>query len=687
MNGFTQFPKLILPLLVFSLVSNLAVLISPIFMMQVLDRVIPSGNVNTLLLLGGLACGALIVQAAVETARDLSLGRVSRWSEAMGASLALAPGQKDSQGVIDRSLSVADFFSGGLAIIALSIPWIPIFLMALWLLHPSFVILVFGLVALSAVLRWAQETLAGPDLRLASEKAREEQVWLKNAVQYSSRMGMAIVARHLRARYIEHQTQKHIYQNRGAFSQTWTSAGAGFLRSLAQILSLALGAYLVTVDSLSVGGMIAASIIMSKTFGTCETGLSKAGRIRQALFDIRALSELRNAEETQTVEQTELSGTLRVEGLTIPRGQGKPPRVDRVSFSLEAGQCLAIVGGSGSGKSSLLQALNGIQPSLIGSVFLDSSEIRSLTDRELFYHTGVLSQQSKLLAGTVAENISCFSPEPDTDRIIDAARTAGVHGLISALPQGYRTDLGEHLELLSLGQRQRVALARAVYMKPKYLFLDEPNALLDADGERALSQALHRLKDQSVTIIMVLQRSGIMWLADKVLKMEHGRNVDFGDRKDVLGRMLGNRHQVELPLMTSAIGDLTDWIATRFTRASDEAFSQRAQLVGSELFNFALGNGDQDRARTVKFTFSFNDDTHCEIKMIEEGATVAEGKIKKIRAMSENPASQMSNLAKDEQSLAIVDQLSEKFEVTNIENHAMYAVALANRNANQSGHA
>lgn len=677
MNGFAQLPKVLPPLLAFSLVSNLAVLISPIFMMQVLDRVLPSGNISTLVLLGGLACAALLVQALVELARDLSLGRLARWSEAAGTQLALQSPHADSQLQISRTASVTEFLGGSLAPVALSLPWLPLFLLALLMLHPGFALLVLGLVALSALLRWGGDTLSQGDLHQAAFQAQAEQRCLDNAATFAPKVGIAVIARHLQHRFAGHQSQKHTYQDRAHLAQASQAAGVTFLRALAQISALALGAYLVTQEALSAGGMIAGSLLVGKTYATFDGAWAQQSRIRQALADIRALAALPIPTEDHSLEIPELSGGLRAEGLIVPRGQGKPPRLDRISFELEPGECLAIVGSSGAGKSTLLQALAGITPAPIGSVFFDQSEVRSLSDQCLFRHTGVLPQQARLLPGTLAENIACFAPDAASDQILDAARTAGVHGLISALPEAYDTDMTHDLHLLSVGQRQRVALARAVYMTPRYLFLDEPNALLDADGERALAQTLHRLKDQGVTIVMVLQRSGIMWLADKVLRLDAGRCADFGNKAEVLGRMMSNRHQIELPLLPSSLSDLTDWIATRFTRASDAAFSQKTQIIGAELFNIALENGAPDHARTAQFIFAFKDDTHCELKMVEEGGAQAAGKIRKIREMVEDPASEMWTLPKDELALAMVDQMSESFDVSHVENYALYSVALA----------
>ena len=251
-----------------------------------------------------------------------------------------------------------------------------------------------------------------------------------------------------------------------------------------------------------------------------------------------------------------------------------------------------------------------------------------------------------------------------------------MHGLISALPDSYDSDMGGQPYLLSAGQKQRIALARAIFASPRYLFLDEPNALLDAEGKRALGQTLSRLKRQGVTIVMTLQSvrcDGHRRQGDAAGKWAHGR---FRDRAEVLSRMMANKHQIEVPLLESSLQDLTDWIAARFTRTSDAEFSQKAQLVGPELFNVACRNARKSEAQSAKFIFAFKDDTNCELKMVEEGASDAEAKMMRIRKMLKDPSVEMWKLPREEVSLATVDQLSARFEISNMENYALYAAAL-----------
>lgn len=676
-NAYPTIAHAVAPLLVLSLVGNLAVLVSPLFMMQVLDRVIPSGNTATLLLLGALALSALLLQALVEGARDLALGRLARWTEGEGTAQALHPAQPEPQTLIARIAAFSAFLGGPAAVAALNLPWIPVFLLVLWLLHPAFLVLVLALSLAIWTTRAVTGALGRTASRAAAAHARQAEGALALAQEIEQRGGITMIARNIRQRFAAAQRARHRYLDQGAGADTAKTALSAFVRSAGQITALAVGAWLVTLGLLSPGGMIAGSIITAKGFMAIESALTQLPKIRAALADFRALANAEPPRDTTATEVGALSGALRAEGVIVPRGGGAPPRLDRVSFALKPGECLCIVGSSGSGKSTLLRALCGAAPAPIGSVFLDQNEIRGLTHETLHRVAGLLPQRAVVEVGTIAENISSFAPEPSSKRIVAAAKMAGVHGLICALPDNFETDLGAQPYILSAGQAQRVALARAIYTNPKYLFLDEPNALLDAEGERALGQTLYRLKQAGVTIVMVVHRSGILGLADKVLQLEHGRIADFGPRDEVLGRLGIGGRRVELPLLETSLPDLRDWIASQFTRASDTAFAQKAKIVGSELFLVGCANRPEDALGFAKFEFRFIDETQCELTMIEpEEPRIAE-KVARVQARIDGKEDGLVNVPRDEAGLATVSRLSERFEVSSQDEVTRFAVALA----------
>ena len=569
------------------------------------------------------------------------------------------------------------FFKGPTAAAALNIVWVPLFLTALVLIHPLFLLLATGVIATIILIKFVTEFLTQDQAQSSAALSRQEQQTLKDATDFQKVSGIRAMAENLKAKFFSIQSQRHLSEDQITAASSMRTASLGFIRMSSQILALALGASLVVSGDLSSGGMIGASIITAKTITTIEASINSLTDIKMsyAAFQQMRLDLARN--HVAPTEVPHLSGALRVEGLIFPRGGGAPPRLDRVSFSLEAGECLAIVGDSGSGKTTLLHALCGIDPCPIGSTFLDESEIRTLGPVTFNQAVGYLPQQAQLLNGTLAQNISCFAPEPDDQQIVNAAKIAGVHGLISALPGAYEADMGENPYLLSAGQKQRVALARAIFQSPRYLFLDEPNALLDAAGERQLCDTLAALKAKGTTIIMVLHRSGIMGLADKVLMLDHGRTADFGTRSEVLGRMSDGRQRLTIPFNPASLQDLNDWIIVQFSRNSDKEFCQKSVLVATEMFNAACQNGPQDKRREAIFVFKFLDAVRCEIILKEERPTDAVEKMQKIRSLVRHPEVNMFDLPPDEIALAVVTQLTDKLEVKNIDKASLFSAWLS----------
>lgn len=672
-------PRAAAPLLVFSLISNLAILVNPLFMMQVLDRVVPSGNVATLLMLTGLALGFLVLQGLVEWGRDLALTRLARWGQQTGSAevvRALTSGEATQDDVV-RVSRFAEFLGGIGAVTALGLPWLPVFGLVLWIIHPAFLLLVCCLVAGLMGARWMATRLSAAAQSQAAGWAKAEQISLAHATGFASRLGVAAIEHNLMQRFLRAQRQRHDCVSRAEGAILANSSVSTVLRAVGQVLALALGAFLVTQEALSAGGMIAASLIVSRAFMALETTTALWPQLRMALADYRYLAALQLAPPGPDMRLPEWQGALRADGIIFPRGGGEPPMLDRVNLSLDPGETLAIVGGSGAGKTTLLQALAGVQPAPIGSVFFDESEVRGLKAVTLYQQTGFLPQRAELVPGTIAENIACFEAEIVGEKVVETAKLAGVHGLISALPDAYETDLSHAPFLLSAGQVQRVALARALYNKPRYLFLDEPNALLDGEGERALSRILMRLKAEGTTIVMVLHRSGLLGLCDKILQLEQGRVADFGARAEVLARISGGGRQLAIPLQETSLQDLRDWIASQFNRFTDEAFSQKAQLVAMELFRLLIANGASNGPRGAQVAFKFLNDNEVELSINEENGSELERKYSSLRTRLAGDKPVPGDLSQEERALAAVAQMSDRIEVRCGDDSTFCLVALS----------
>ncbi|MDG1529913.1 MAG: ATP-binding cassette domain-containing protein [Paracoccaceae bacterium] len=669
--------KIVLPLILFSLITNLTILISPIFMMQVLDRVVPSGNIQTLLLLLGLATGALIANGFVDYSRDLALSRTSRWVEEITLPNLLTLSANDRQPYLDQVLVLRQFLGGPAAISALSVPWIPLFLVALILIHPLFLLLALVVSALNLGIKLIGNALMDEKNQTCAQLAQQGAKVISDSNQNLGLTGLVAVERNLASKMQRLMQTRHQIEGDVASKTAIISATSGSIRMFVQLSGLALGAFLVVQGQISAGAMIGASLINAKTIGIFEqltTHFPIIQNFRTAFAVLRQTAITASAEGT---EIEKLSGALVAKDLTFPRGGGAPPRLDRISLDLAAGDCLAIVGDSGSGKTTLLQALSGLDPSPIGAVFLDETDVRTLGPSPQSRNIGYLPQRASLLDGTIAENIACFDPDASDERIINASKLAGVHGMISALPASYETNMGSHGFLLSAGQKQRVALARTIFQEPRYLFLDEPNALLDAQSERQLGQTLSKLKSRGTTVVMVLHRSCIMNLADKVLFLNQGLVSDFGPRAAVLGRLGQNKRRLQIPINAEGLMDLSDWVGAQFTRDGDEEFKQPATLVASEMFNAARENGVIDNTRIIAMTFNFVDDTHCKISLSDDRPTELDQKMPKIMSLVKHPNVSMEDIPPDEMALVIVAQLSESLEVKNHEKSSIFSAKLA----------
>lgn len=670
------------PLLLFSFVTNAAILVSPIFMMQVLDRVVPSGNLNTLFLLLAVAMLAIALNALVEIGRDLSLQRVARWAEGIctGPILSLPPAQQTE--MLGHLGQARGFIAGGSATALLNMFWLPLFIGVLGLIHLNYVLLVAVLIGTMLGIQHLRDTAIKSPSAQADQLRGQERRWIR----LLEGLDPVTSPRHLRDNLnIRLKNTIDTRQSCETTAERPQLSGNGTLNALrmsAQLLAMAIGAYLVSQGALSAGAMIAASLIAAKTITTIEQAL---GALRSWPDTKLALAQLQQLREPQNAHMdiADLSGALKCDRLIYPRGGGAPPRLDRVSFELTPGSCLAIIGDAGSGKSTLLQALAGLDPAPIGSVVLDQTDVRHMSPASRRAMIGYLPQMGGLLPGTVAENIAGFDPDMNDKAIIAAAKKAKVHGMISALPDGYQTDIGAHPHLLTAGQKQHVALAAAIYTQPKYLFLDEPNSLLDKNGERAMCETLSMLKDSGVTVVMVLHRAGAIGLADHILVLERGLVSDFGARAQVLGRQSDGRRLTRMPLRKTSLQDLSDWITGQFTRSGDAEFAAKAAMLGTEMFLAASLNGPQDKAREIEVQFRFLDERNCELQIIEQGQTAADKLLRQVKAEIECGRDDFNKLGEKAMPLFLASKLAARFDIRNENNLAQFSARIVNEDASE----
>ncbi len=536
----------------FSAAANLLMLAPSLYMLQVYDRALASGNLFTLGMLTVMVVGLLALMGALEYVRsrvvihagseldELLARRVHQAAFERG----LAGGQANA-GQASRDLDALRQFLTGNAVFAfLDAPWAPLFLIVLFLFHPWLgVLALVGIIVLTA-LAWANERLSHAPLAQAGSLSVQANQSVEMQLRNSDTIeAMGMLGRLYRLWRVPHRgyvRRQALASERialiGAISRT--------VRLALQSLVLGLGAWLVVDGRMSAGMMVAGSILMGRVLSPIDQLIAAWRQWTNVRLSWQRLQSLL-ASFPARPERLPLpapEGAVRLEGVsTLPPGaQGVPPTLIGLDFALEAGDMLGVIGPSGSGKSTLGRLLVGVWRARAGTVRLDGADITHWDRERLGPWIGYLPQDVELFAGTVAENISRFA-EADADpaQVTDAAALAGAHDMILALPQGYETKLGTGGQGLSGGQRQRLGLARALYGSPRLVILDEPNASLDEAGELALVQALRRLRERRVTTILITHRPKVLEVTTQLLVLNGGRTQLFGPTADVVGKMRG----------------------------------------------------------------------------------------------------------------------------------------------------
>jgi ATP-binding cassette subfamily C protein PrsD len=534
---------------VFSGVINLLTLSGSLYMLQVYDRVIPSRNVATLVGLSLIVLLAYVMQGYFDALRTRMLSRIGTLfdagvQEAIHLALATLPlrGVKPvlaQQPVRDLD-QVRAFLSGIGPTAFLDMPWIPIFLISLFLFHP--VIGMTAMIGASAIVVMAllTERQSRGAAQMAMESSAQRQV-LADATRQNAEVIRALgMTRRLTARWA--RANERFLQENVRATDVYANLGAGakVLRYMLQSAMLGTGAYLVVIGQASGGIMIASSIMMGRALAPIEVALSTWKQLvaaRQGIARLREILKTTAAPPLPPVVLPRPRRELWVQDLAVAAPGTDRMIVSNVSFSLKAGMGLALLGASASGKTSLTKALVGVWPAIRGAVRLDGAALGQWSPDDLGRHVGYLPQDVALFDGTVAENIARFDEKATSDAILEAAQVAGAHQMILRLPDGYSTRIGEGGMSLSAGQRQRLGLARAVFGDPFLVVLDEPNANLDADGETALTRAIEILRNGRCIVIVVSHRPSSLSALNMAMVMYEGRAIAFGPREEIFARV------------------------------------------------------------------------------------------------------------------------------------------------------
>jgi ATP-binding cassette subfamily C protein len=529
---------------ILSAIINVLQLTVPLFMLQVHDRVVNSQSTDTLMMLVILAGISLTIYGILDYVRALTyqvmasklVRRLNLPVLQAAVSASAVKGVSQSGQAIRDLNDIRTFVTGNAISVPLEAIWSPIFLAVLFALH-----WLYGLVALvSGIIIIALSLLSDILTRRAIKRANQSAVENIGEISGSLRHSEAIEAMGMlpalacRWRLSQLHTQDLLdvttRRSRALASATRTC------RYAMQIAILSTGAVLVIRQEVSAGSMVASSIIMGRMLLPFD---AMVDGWRQWVMAIGAWNNICDLLENQTPKREtkptpRSQGDLKVDRLVYAPPGSDVPVLKSLSFSLSPGEILGVVGPSAAGKSTLARLLIGVIKPTTGGVYLDGNNVY-LWERSSFGDmVGYLPQSVSLLDGPIRDNISRMR-DADPRLVLDAARLADVHDMIGRLPLGYDTHLGEGGHALSGGQKQRVGLARALYGRPRLIVLDEPNANLDADGERALIHALEAMRADGAIVILIAHRPSIMQVADKLMVLQDGKIVQFGPRTSVVG--------------------------------------------------------------------------------------------------------------------------------------------------------
>lgn len=539
-----------LPLGLFSLAANLLLLVSSIYMLQVFDRVLSSGSVDTLLWLTLVAVLAIAVYGVLELARRRLLSRAAAWLDAelaapvirRGVQARLA-GARSEAGLADLQ-EIRSFLAGDAVLAFLDAPWMPVFIAVIWLMHPVLGWLALAGAVVLLVVAVANDLLTRPLLQESRAALRRNQRGAKHYLDNAETVRALGMLGPLLHRWQGARRRLREDTDRASAVTSGLTYLTKSLRLTLQILILGVGAWLVLQGELTGGGMIAAALILSRALSPVERALG-AWRsyvsARAAHVNLAKLFRATRAGEP-SLSLPRPTGQLMVENLRFqPRDCGKPI-IRQVDLSVEPGETCGIIGPSGSGKSTLCRLIVGAWQPTAGHVRLDGADVTSRDPDELGQHIGYLPQAVELFPGTIAENIARMR-EVDDAAVIETAMLADVHEMILRLPDGYDTDVGTHGHRLSGGQKQRIALARALFGEPAIVVLDEPSANLDSAGEHALHRALVEIKSRGRTVLIVAHHPSTLRTADKLLVLKEGRVAAFGERDRMLRALMRQPQQ------------------------------------------------------------------------------------------------------------------------------------------------
>jgi len=545
-NAIMQSKKSFIVVGFFSFFINLLMLVPPLYMLQLYDRVITSRSEDTLIMLTLIVVVLFITMSLLEIVRSKILIRVgnkldSILSQRVFDSLfELAnkhPGKATSMPLSDLT-QVRQFMTGNGVFAFFDAPWIPIYIAVLFFFHPLFgyfaIFAAIVLLCFTIINEYSTKTKLGESNSLNRASTIFVDSNLRNA-EVVNALGMRNCIR-------EKWSEKYYgflnaQNDASAKAGVWSNISKTS-RMLFQSLILGIGAYLAINMEVTPGMMIAGSIIMGRALAPLDLLTNSWKGFSSARTSYARLNELLNdfPKDKEYMRLPDPKGEISLEQVVVVPPNGKQPSIKGISMKISEGDVVGIIGPSAAGKSSLARVILGLWPLVQGKVRLDNADIYQWEKQELGKFIGYLPQDIELFEGTISQNIARFN-EVDAEKVVVAAKKAGVHEMILRLPDGYDTKIGPGGESLSGGQKQRVGFARALYDNPVLIVLDEPNSNLDDQGELALVKSVMQLKEQGTTVVVITHRPSILQVTNKLAVVKQGMLEVYGDTKEVMAKI------------------------------------------------------------------------------------------------------------------------------------------------------
>jgi ATP-binding cassette, subfamily C, bacterial len=543
---------------IFAFIINLLMLVTPLYSLQVLDRVIGSGNIETLLMLSIIIAFIYFIHTLLQIARSFTLIKVGEWLDntlspiLFGHSIsASATKVNPASSQMLRDFQTLKTFLTSTGINTLfDAPWSIVYIIIIFFIHPYIgyitvagAIIIVGFAFFNAIA--TNKTL---------NEATEHSIKAMGQAEIANRNAEAVEAmgmiKNVKKNWAKYNEASLAKQSIASYRNGVISNFSRFIRNVMQMAVTGMGAYVVVKSNgqdMTTGGMIASSIIVGKALAPFDNAIGMWKSISSTLKSYKNINESfdKHTERDQAMPIPHVDGHLTVENVyyssPIPYGMPIPsmPKhiLKGISFAIQPGEILAIVGPSAAGKSTLAKLIVGVWAASAGSVRLDGGDVYTWNRENFGEHVGYLPQGIELFSGTIKENIARMSDQLNPAQVIEAAKMCGAHEMILRFQDGYDSDIGAGGSNLSGGQRQRIGLARAFYGTPKLVVLDEPNANLDEAGELALAGALLEARKKKITVIVISHRPSVLSEVDKIMVIQDGAIASFGSKEEIHGRI------------------------------------------------------------------------------------------------------------------------------------------------------